>query len=99
MKKSLITDRLQIALQAQPLLDIPAKGRIAHHIRTGRLERAIALCAAGHLFLLKKIWIGARPLLLDQLNQLKQVEALLRREAGYGMPNLILHQSRSAPRY
>lgn len=78
------TDPLQFAIQSLLGLDIPAKGRIAHHIRTGRLERAIGLCAAGQLFLWKRIWINAgRPTLFDQLAKLKQVERLLRIQAGY----------------
>lgn len=78
-------DPLQYAIQALPALDIPAKGRIAHHIRRGRIDRAIALCAAGQLHLWKHIWANARSVsVLDQLSRLKQVEDLLRAYAGYG---------------
>ncbi len=79
------SDPLQYAIQALPELDIPAKGRIAHHIRRGRIDRAIALCAAGQLHLWENIWKNARNMsVLEQLSRLKQVEALLRAYAGYG---------------
>lgn len=69
------------ALAALPGLDIPAKGRIAHHIRTGRIHRALALCAAGQLFIWQNIWVSAKPFLLDQLYLLGRVETLLKTEA------------------
>lgn len=82
-----ITDPLQFALQSLPFIDIPAKGRIGHHIRKGRLDRAIALCAAGQLTLWKRVWVSARSVsLLEQLARLKQVEALLRIQAGHSAP-------------
>ncbi len=80
-KKITISQTLTAAIEALPALDIPAKGRIAHHIRTGRIPQALALCAAGQLFIWKHIWAGARPFLLDQLSLLKQIETLLRTEA------------------
>ena len=84
MKLNPVPNSLEAVLQALPFLDIPAKGRIAHHIRTGRLERAIELCAVARLFLWKLVWTKYRPILLEQLNQLKHVESLLRMEAGHG---------------
>jgi hypothetical protein len=83
MKKTQkIPQALKAAIEALPGLDIPAKGRIAHHIRTGRLNQAIALCGAGQLFIWQNIWINARPFLLEQLNVLKHVESMLRSEVG-----------------
>lgn len=59
-------------------LDIPAKGRIAHHIRTGRIARALHLCAAAQLFLWQKVWKGGGSLLLEQVRALSRLENLLR---------------------
>ena len=82
MKKSTaISSTLKAAIDALPAIDIPAKGRIAHHIRTGRIHQAIALCSAGQLFIWQHIWGGAGHFLLEQLNALKQIENLLRSEA------------------
>lgn len=82
MKKNVtVSKALKAAIDALPAIDIPAKGRIAHHIRTGRIHRAIALCGAGQLFIWQNIWGGAGHFLLEQLNALKQVESLLRTEA------------------
>lgn len=65
------------AIDALLNLDIPAKGRIAHHIRTGRLQRALALCGKGRYLLWQKVWERNAPAMLDQVRLLGQVEALL----------------------
>ena len=73
-----------VGLQALALLtrlDIPAKGRIAHHIRTGRIAQALNLCAGAQLYLWRKIWSGAGNSLLEQVNALGQLEAMLRGES------------------
>lgn len=59
-------------------LDIPAKGRIAHHVRMGRLHRALVLCGRGQQILWQKAWKRAAvPGILDQLQLLSHVERLL----------------------
>jgi len=78
--KSKLNAAIAEALRVIPHLDIPAKGRIVHHIRTGRIQRALALCAAGQLFIWKRIWTGAGASFLDQLNLLARLEELLRAE-------------------
>ena len=63
-------------------LDIPAQGRIAHHIRTGRLHQAVALIGQGQTALWKRVWLHhAVPGILEQLRLLRQVERLLIRES------------------
>lgn len=66
------------AIDALLNLDIPAKGRIAHHIRTGRINHALSLCAAGQQLLWQKVWDRSGAAILDQLRLLARVEALLR---------------------
>jgi len=80
-----IAEPLQAALRAIVSLDIPAKGRIAHHIRTGRLDQAIELCASGRRFLWGLIHRSARGIaIMEQLEKLKQLEQTLRSYAGHG---------------
>lgn len=73
---------LSTALDRLLQLDIPAKGRIAHHIRNGRINRALALCAQGRVYLWKRVWQHrALPAILDQVQLLCQLEKLLIQES------------------
>jgi len=76
-KKTIVSHARTSALNLLPAIDIPAKGRIAHHIRTGRFQQALALLNAGQFTLWKSVWGGAKPFLQEQLSLLKQLETLL----------------------
>jgi hypothetical protein len=84
-----IPQALRQALDALLNLDIPAKGRIAHHIRMGRFNRALALCATGQHLLWQKVWERSAPAMLEQVRLLSQVELILRGAMDNGKSELI----------
>lgn len=65
------------AIQTLIQVDIPAKGRIAHHIRTGRLQQALRLCDEGRKVLSKKLFGRCQSAIRHELQLLGQIEQLL----------------------
>jgi hypothetical protein len=65
------------ALHLIASLDIPAKGRIAHHLRTGRIPRAMTLMSSARLLLWRRLWLAADKHLVDQVGLLARLESVL----------------------
>ena len=74
----LMTEESGRAISLLTTLDIPAKGRIAHHIRTGRISNALSLCVGAQQFLWRRIWKGATDSLLEQMYALDRLVVMLR---------------------
>lgn len=68
---------LSQAIQTLVRVNIPAKGRIAHHIRTGRLQQALRLCDEGRKVLSKKLLGRCQSAIRHELQLLGQIEQLL----------------------